>query len=43
MKLVKNEDKSGSKKVEVTDKQAEEAFKTILTWIGVKILIEKVW
>jgi len=34
MKLVKNEDKSGSKKVEVTDKQAEEAFKTILTWIG---------
>ena len=34
MKLVKNEDKSGSKKAEVTDKQAEEAFKTILTWIG---------
>ena len=34
MKLVKNEDKLGSKKAEVTDKQAEEAFKTILTWIG---------
>ena len=34
MKLVKNEDKSGSKKAEVTDKQAEEAFKTILKWIG---------
>ena len=34
MKLVKNIDKSSSKKPEVTDKQAEEAFKTILTWIG---------
>ena len=34
MKLVKNIDKSSSNKVGVTDKQAEEAFKTILTWIG---------
>jgi len=34
MKLVKDIDKSSSKKPEVTDKQAEEAFKTILTWIG---------
>ena len=34
MKLVKNIDKSSSNKAEVTDKQAEEAFKTILTWIG---------
>ena len=34
MKLVKDIDKRGSKKPEVTDKQAEEAFKTILTWIG---------
>ncbi len=34
MKLVKNIDKSSSKNSEVTDKQAEEAFKTILTWIG---------
>ena len=34
MKLVKEVDKSNSKKPEVTDKQAEEAFKTILTWIG---------
>ena len=34
MKLVKDIDKSGSKKPEVTDKQAEEAFKTILIWIG---------
>ena len=34
MKLVKNIEKSRSKKPEVTDKQAEEAFKTILTWIG---------
>ena len=34
MKLVKDIDKSGSKKAEVTDLQAEEAFKTILTWIG---------
>ena len=34
MKLVKNIDKTGSKKPEVSDKQAEDAFKTILTWIG---------
>ena len=34
MKLVKDIDKSSSKKPVVTDKQAEEAFKTILTWIG---------
>ena len=34
MKLVKDLDKSSSKKPEVTDKQAEEAFKTILNWIG---------
>ena len=34
MKLVKNTDKSSSNKPAVTDKQAEEAFKTILTWIG---------
>ena len=34
MKLVKDTDKLSSKKPEVTDKQAEEAFKTILTWIG---------
>ena len=34
MKLVKDAEKSSSKKAEVTDKQAEEAFKTILTWIG---------
>ena len=34
MKLVKDIDKSSSNKSEVTDKQAEEAFKTILTWIG---------
>ena len=34
MKLVKDIDKSSSKNPEVTDKQAEEAFKTILTWIG---------
>ena len=34
MKLVKDLDKSSSKKAEVSDKQAEEAFKTILTWIG---------
>ena len=33
MKLVKNIDKTGSKKPEVSDKQAEDAFKTILTWI----------
>ncbi len=34
MKLVKDIDKTSSKKPEVTDKQAEEAFKTILKWIG---------
>ena len=34
MKLVKDIDKSSSKKPAVTDKQAEEAFKKILTWIG---------
>ena len=34
MKLVKDVDKSSSKKPVVTDKQAEEAFKLILTWIG---------
>ena len=34
MKLVKEIDKSGQKKLQVSDKQAEEAFKTILTWIG---------
>ena len=34
MKLVKDIDKSSSKKPEVSDKQAEDAFRTILTWIG---------
>ena len=34
MKLVKEIGKSSSNKPEVTDKQAEEAFKTIITWIG---------
>ena len=34
MKLVKDADKTSSKKAEVSDKQAEEAFKTILKWIG---------
>ena len=34
MKLVKDIDKSSSEKPEVTDKQAEEAIKMILTWIG---------
>ena len=34
MKLVKDIDKSTSKKAVVTDKQAEEAVKTILNWIG---------
>ncbi|MDC0628647.1 GTP cyclohydrolase I FolE [Pelagibacteraceae bacterium] len=34
MKLVKDLDKSNPKNLEVTDKQAEEAFKTILIWIG---------
>ena len=34
MKLVKDADKNTSNKPEVSDKQAEEAFKTILKWIG---------
>ena len=34
MKLVKDFDKNSSKKPEVTDKQVEDAFKTILKWIG---------
>ncbi len=34
MKLVKDIEKTSIKKAEVTDKQAEEAFKTILAWIG---------
>jgi len=34
MKLVKDTEKDLIKKPEVTDKQAEEAFKTILKWIG---------
>ncbi len=34
MKLVKDIEKSSSKKPEVSDKEAEQAFKTILTWIG---------
>jgi GTP cyclohydrolase I len=34
MKLVKDTDKSDQKKDQTTDLQAEEAFKTILKWIG---------
>ena len=34
MKLVKDIDKNSLKKSEVSDKQAEEAFKKILKWIG---------
>ena len=34
MKLVKDIDKNSSKKSEVSDKQAEEAFRTVLKWIG---------
>ena len=34
MKLVKDTEKDLIKKPEVTDKQAEEAFKTILKWMG---------
>ena len=34
MKLVKDTDKIKTNKAEVTDKQAEEAFRTILSWIG---------
>ena len=34
MKLVKDASKSSSKKPEISDNQAEDAFKTILKWIG---------
>ena len=34
MKLVKDIEKEASKSPKVSDKEAEEAFKTILTWIG---------
>jgi len=34
MKLVKDANKKTSNKPEVTDKQAEEAFRTIIQWIG---------
>ena len=34
MKLVKDSSKSSSKKPEISDNQAEDAFKTILKWIG---------
>ena len=34
MKLVKDAEKDLIKKTEITDKQAEEAFRTILKWIG---------
>ena len=34
MKLVKEIEKDASKNLKVSDKEAEEAFKTILTWIG---------
>ena len=34
MKLVKDIEKGASKSLKVSDKEAEEAFKTILTWIG---------
>ena len=35
MKIVKNTDKIiQGKKSEITDKQAEEAFRTIIKWIG---------
>ena len=34
MKLVKDIEKNASKSPKVSDKEAEEAFKTILTWIG---------
>ena len=34
MKLVKDSSKKSSNKPEVSDKQAEEAFRTILKWIG---------
>ena len=34
MKLVKDLEKTSINQSEVTDKEAEEAFKTILKWIG---------
>ncbi|MEK9918602.1 MAG: GTP cyclohydrolase I FolE [Pelagibacteraceae bacterium] len=34
MELVKNIDKTKTKKDQISDQQAEEAFKTILQWIG---------
>ena len=34
MKLVKDIEKDATKSAKVSDKEAEEAFKTILTWIG---------
>jgi GTP cyclohydrolase I len=34
MKLVKDTDKPAKRNQEVTDKQAEDAFRTILNWIG---------
>ncbi|MDC0903464.1 GTP cyclohydrolase I FolE [Pelagibacteraceae bacterium] len=34
MKLVKDIEKSSPNKPQITDKQAEEAFRTILSWIG---------
>ena len=34
MKLVKDIEKNASKSLKVSDKEAEEAFKTILIWIG---------
>ena len=34
MKIVKDIDKNSPKKTEVSDKQAEDAFRTILKWIG---------
>ena len=34
MKLVKDIEKDATKSLKVSDKEAEEAFKTILTWIG---------
>ena len=34
MKLVKDIDKNQSIKSKVSDKEAEEAFKTIIRWIG---------
>ena len=40
MKLVKDTDNKIIETSEVTDKEAEQAFKTILTWLA-KILTEK--